>query len=141
MRSELELESDFIPVIIIYYWQDCTLVEKMNYYFTPDLPGNKLTLDDLGLLLEELVDVCDRWYDLGLQLGVRPETLNALSPQFHSSLGFFLEVIKTWLTTNDNPSWKTLTDALRSRSVGANQLAGSLERKYCLTKEMRESKH
>ena len=40
-------------------------------------------------------------------------------------------MLKTWSTTSDNPSWRTLTDALRSQSVGATQLAGDLEAKYC----------
>ena len=45
-------------------------------------------------------------------------------------------MLKTWLTTSDNTSWKTLTDALRSRSVGATQLASVLERKYCVMEEI-----
>ena len=45
------------------------------------------------------------------------------------------EMLKTWLTNSDSTSWKTLTDALRSRSVGASQLASVLEAKYCLVEE------
>ena len=41
-------------------------------------------------------------------------------------------MLKVWLTTSDNTSWKTLKDALKSRSVGASQLAGVLETKYSL---------
>ena len=40
-------------------------------------------------------------------------------------------MLSAWLTTGDNPSWKTLVDALRSRIVGASQLAATLEAKYC----------
>ena len=118
-----------------YVFRRCT------YYFTPDLPGNKLTLDDLGLLLEELMDACGWWYDLGLQLNLSREILNTISPQFRSPIDFFLEMLKIWLTSSDNTSWKALLDALRSPTMEKNRLAGDLERKYCLTKEMRESKH
>ena len=100
-----------------------------------------LTLDDLGLLLEELVNVRTQWYPLGLQLKVRTGTLDRIRAQFPDPIDQLLDMLKTWLTTSDKPSWKTLTDALRSRSVGASQLANILEAKYCLVEDMQESKH
>ena len=101
-----------------------------------------MTLDDLAVLLEELVDVYHLWGELMLHLHLGVETVERIKKLQISHFGDkLLEVLKTWLTTSDNPSWKTLTDALRCPSVRVNQLAGGLERKYCLTKEMRESKH
>ena len=91
-----------------------------------------LTLDDLGQVMEEVLDVSAQWYHLGLQLKVRTGTLDNIQTQFTDPKRQLLEMLKTWLTISDNTSWKTLTDALRSRSVGANQLAGVLETKYCL---------
>ena len=76
------------------------------------------------------------WYTLGLQLQVRTSTLDSIRVQFQNPRYQLLEMLKTWLTTSDNTSWKTLTDALRSRSVGASQLAGLLERKYCVMEEI-----
>ena len=96
-------------------------------------------MDDLGLLLEELLDVHTQWFDLGLHLGVSVWKLENIDVQFSDARGLLQEVLKTWLTTAVNPSWKTLTDALRS--VGACQLADDLEAKYCLVEDMRESKH
>ena len=97
-----------------------------------DLSGNKLTLDDLGQVMEEVLDVSAQWYHLGLQLKVRIGTLDSIQAQFSDPKRQLLEMLKTWLTTADNTSWKMLTDALRSRSVGASRLASVLERKYCL---------
>ena len=94
-------------------------------------------MDDLGLLLEELLDVRHNWYPLGLQLKLRTETLDSIRPSDPTLR--LLEVLKVWLTTADNPSWKTLTDALRD--VEASQLANDLEAKYCSMKDMHESKH
>ena len=96
------------------------------------LSGNKLTLDNIGQVMEEVLDVSAQWYLLGLQLKVRTGTLDNIQTQFSDPKRQLLEVLKTWLTTSDNTSWKTLTDALRSRSVGASQLADVLETKYCL---------
>ena len=79
-----------------------------------------------------------QWYHLGLQLKVGTGTLDSIQAQFPEPKRQLLEMLKTWLTTSDNTSWKTLTDALRSRSVGASQLAGVLETKYCLLVEETE---
>ena len=99
------------------------------------LSGNKLTLDDLGQVLEEVLDVSAHWYTLGLQLQVRTSTLDSIRLQFQNPRDQLLEMLKTWLTTRDNASWMTLTDALRSRSVGASQLASVLETKWFLMEE------
>ena len=76
-----------------------------------------------------------QWYPLGLQLKVRIGTLDSIQAQFSDPKRQLLEMLKTWLITSDNTSWKTLTDALASRSVGASQLASVLERKYCVVEE------
>ena len=96
-----------------------------------DLSGNQLSLEDLGQVMEEVLDVSAHWYHLGVQLKVRTGTLDNIQAQFPDPKRQLLEMLKTWLTS-DNTSWKTLTDALRSRSVGASQLAGVLETKYCV---------
>ena len=72
-----------------------------------------------------------QWYHIGLQLKVRTGTLDRIRTQFTDPRDQLLETLKVWLTTSDNTSWMTLTDALRSRSVGATQLASVLETKYC----------
>ena len=87
--------------------------------------------------------VREQWYRLGLQLKVRPETLETIRKQFSNSRDRVQEMLKIWLTTSDNPSWKTLTDALRSRTVEHYWLAAVLEAKYCqvVETEVHESKH
>ena len=77
------------------------------------------------------MDVSVQWYDLGLQLKVRTGTLDKIQENFTATQHRLRGMLKAWLTTVDNPSWKTLVDALRSRMVGASQLAAALEMKYC----------
>ena len=98
-------------------------------YFILNLTGNKLTLDDLGQVMEEVLDVSAQWYHLGLQLKLRAGTLDRIRALFSDPKHQLLEVLKTWLTTSENTHWKTLIDALRSRAVGASQLADVLEKK------------
>ena len=95
--------------------------------------GNKLTVDDLGCVLEEVQDISELWYMLGLQLNVRKLNLDIISEQFIDPRDQLPEMLRIWLITNDNPSWNTLTDALRS--VGAAKLAADLTMKYCSVKE------
>ena len=94
-----------------------------------------LTLNDLSCVLEEVVDVSAQWYILGLQLKVRIGTLDCIQVQFHDPKHKLMKVLKTWLKTGNNTNWKTLIDTLRSRSIGACQLAGVLEKKYCQMEE------
>ena len=106
-----------------------------SLYFIINFSGNKLTLNDLDPVLEEVLEVSAQWYHLGLQLKVRTGNLDSIQAQFSDPKRQLLEMLKTWLTTSDNTSRRALTDALRSRSVGASQLASELERKYCLVEE------
>ena len=85
--------------------------------------------------------VCEQWYPLGLQLKVSVGALETIREQFSGTRDQLLEMLKTWLTISDNTSWKTLTDAVRSRSVSEYGMADYLESKYCPVKDMRESKH
>ena len=100
-----------------------------------DLSVKNLNLDDLGCVLEELVDISTQWYNLGLQLNIRIGQLENISAQFPAPSTRLREMLKAWLANCDNTSWKTLTSALKSKSVGATQLAGALETKYCLAEE------
>ena len=80
------------------------------------------------------MDVSAQWFLLGLQLKVKIGTLESIQTQFAEPKRQLLEMLKTWLTTSDNTTWIALTNALRSQSVGASQLAGELEKKYCQVK-------
>ena len=62
---------------------------------------------------------------------VRTTTLDSIQEDFIATQHRLRELLKAWLNTGDNPSWKTLVDALRSPVVGASQLAAALETKYC----------
>ena len=107
----------------------CTTTITASYFC---LSVNKLTVDDLGHVLEEVIDVSAQWYQLGLQLKVRAGTLDRIRAQFTDPRDQLLEMLKTWLSSGDNPSWNILTEALRSQSVAKSALAGVLETKYCL---------
>ena len=76
-----------------------------------------------------------KWYPLGIYLRVRIGTLDRIKVQFRDPRDQLREMLKTWLTTSDNPSWEMLIDALNSPGVQDFMLADFLEAKYCLMKE------
>ena len=82
-----------------------------------------------------------RWFQIGLHLGVSVWKLESIDAQYSDARDQLQEMLKTWLTTSVYHSLKSLTDALRSPTVGASQLAGVLEAKYCSMKDTLESKH
>lgn len=124
---QLQAENGFPDKIIMVF-----TTYQITLLF--NLPENKLILDDLGHVLEEVLDISAEWYNLGLQLCVRVGKLNSIRTEFNTTKDQLREVLNAWLSTSKNPSWKTLIDALKSRIVGASRLAGDLETKYCPVK-------
>ena len=96
-----------------------------------------MTPDDLGYVLEEVRDMSAHWYPLGLRLSVTTGTLDRIRAHFFDPGDQLQEMLKTWLKTCVNPSWKILIDALRG--VGVSQLAEALEAKYCLVDRTEDS--
>ena len=82
-------------------------------------------------MLEGVLDAAAQWYNLGLKLKVRTGRLNSIRTEFNTPEVQLREMLYAWLTTGDNPSWKTLIDALKSPLVGASQLVAVLEAEYC----------
>lgn len=101
---------------------------------------SKLTTNDLGTVLEELVDVSAQWYPLGLQLNIDVGTLDVIKAQYSDPQEQLRGMLRSWLRSICDCSWKNLVGALRSRSVGENVLGYHLERKYCMSWGKREKK-
>ena len=89
-----------------------------------------VSINDLRNILEELVGVCNKWYEVGLRLNMPPGTLDTfkhLEPRISMR-----EILACWLRgTNPPPTWEALADALESRTVGETALAQQLRSKYC----------
>lgn len=93
----------------------------------------RLSMDDLKLVLEELVEISARWYTLGLQLSLPVGFLDSLkSASIFSCTDCLREVLAYWLKSG-NASWATLYRALMSRTVHHLALAHRLLMKYNLS--------
>lgn len=99
-----------------------------------------LSVDDLGDVQKEVFDARAQWYNIGLGLRVPPGTLNAIRSQFRDRPDDCLrETLQEWLKQTDpNPTWSRLVEALRRDDVGEQQLAKTLEARYCSPEEVNQ---
>ena len=83
--------------------------------------------------MEELNTICAKWYNIGMQLRVNVDTLDAIKHDNQNNSSVCLrETLKTWLKTcPQNPTWNNIIDVLGSSVVGEGRLALYLEGKYC----------
>ena len=90
-----------------------------------------LSIDDLGLVQEELIDVCVNSYNIGLQLKVPVGKLDSIKAEYSKPPDQLRETLKAWLKMATHHKWQTIADALRTRAVGEPKLASDIEAKYC----------
>lgn len=82
------------------------------------------TNNDLKLLVELLHPVRAKWYEIGLQLGLRSGDLDAINKDSPSDCSASCrEMLKRWLAgVNPCPTRKALSDALQTDTVGECRL-------------------
>ena len=96
-----------------------------------------LSLEDLRDVLNELNQVRDKWYNLGLQLKVSVTELQKIEAEYKTDTGTCLrQMLIKWLELG-NASWESLCGALQSPLVlgGDAALAMTLQKKYCRVEE------
>ena len=68
-----------------------------------------------------------KWYNLGLELDITPDTLDAIEVANGQNPDRCIRAMLTkWLREHNRPTWSALTEALRSRSVGLGHLADEM---------------
>ena len=88
----------------------------------------------------ELHPVKDDWHALGLELNIHLSSLDQVKKENkNDSKECLLRMIEKWLIFQNyrnykNYTWGVIIDALRSPVLGHNELADSIEAKYCVEK-------
>ena len=96
--------------------------------------GQQLSVDELAVLVEELVNVRAKWYNIGMKLGVGVGTLDAIRIQYNDPSNCLRETLAAWLRARPTPTtWNKVVEALNSATVDEGTLATSLQHKYCLS--------
>ena len=89
-------------------------------------------MGDLGTLVTELYEARTKWYFVGLELKVPVNVLDTIESESNDEAKMFLRVLKTALERVEPLlTWKAVVEALRSRTVGLEVLAETIEAKYC----------
>ena len=92
-----------------------------------------LTLDDLGMLVNELHEERDVWFSLGVQLKVPVSELRAIRTQHSNPADCLIEMLTSWLTTitASPPTWQSVVDVLNCASIRRHHTAEKIMKKYC----------
>ena len=95
---------------------------------------DKLTVNDLATVQRAVWDGRAKWYNIGLELGLKPGTLDAIEKKnFHDTDDCFRATLHAWLSSEDLcPSWRHLADALRAPPVGMWHLAEEISNSHTL---------
>ena len=91
-----------------------------------------LTLDDLNVVQNSSWDARAKWFNLGLQLNVKPSSLEAIQHKNKDHPDDCMtEMLILWLKqSNPRPSWSSLVAALKQQTVGQEDLADRIERQH-----------
>ena len=86
---------------------------------------------DLRNITNELCSVIDKWFRIGIQLGLSESKLRQIGADYHTVDMRFTEVISFWLSGNTpvSVSWESLVKILEQPYVGEKGLAGRLREK------------
>ncbi len=83
-------------------------------------------------IMAEIRDASDVWFQIGVELKLRMETLEAIRQRNPSNEDCLRELLREWLKNPDlQHTWAELIRALRSKTVRKLDLATELERKHC----------
>ena len=92
----------------------------------------------LPAVLNELSEVRQRWFDIGLQLKLGYSELKSIEDKYRGDhYNCLREMIAAWFqktpSSQSSKTWLTLANALREPSLGYDELATKIEEKYCQT--------
>jgi hypothetical protein len=89
--------------------------------------ARNLSTKDLSKVQRAAWDARTKWYNIGLELEIDPETLDVIEGNNKDIDKQFRAMLTTWLKMVDpRPTWEALAEALRSPTVGYKHLA-----EYC----------
>ena len=92
---------------------------------------------DLRSITNELGSVIDKWFQIGVQLGVSESKLRQIRADNHTVHMYFTEMISFWLNGNTQVavSWESIINVLESHFVDEKSLANQLREKAGLKQQ------
>lgn len=105
---------------------------RINTYLKMPLVILFSDMDSFVDVLRELSEITDKWFELGLVLGLKDSTLNGIKTDNTTVHERKREMVKSWLQKKDKctPSWLALVEALKDTLVQHTVVAEKIEQKY-----------
>ena len=82
------------------------------------------------MILEELLESQNNASLLGLMLNVKPYDVEAIETTYKQPKDKLYHIILTFLRQSEQPTWRVIIKALKSKVVNLQHLAASLERAH-----------
>ena len=96
-------------------------------------------MDDTPELIDLLNDLhgkAVKWYDIGIQLHLSTEELDAIKYDSNDVNECFRNMLKKWRSkTHPPPTWRALIASLKARAVDEQVLAEELETKFSVSQQ------
>ena len=87
-----------------------------------------LTDKDLWKVQNILWEVCERWFDIGIQLKLEPNNLNKIEANYKTVEECCRKMLLTWLSqVEPKPTWSALVEALKSPAVKCEDVARKIK--------------
>lgn len=74
-----------------------------------------------------------KWEDIGLELGVDPDTLEAINKEQEDLDGKLRNMLRAWFRDEATPTWEAVARAVDAKTVGYSNLARKIREEYCYT--------
>ena len=114
------------------YDVDYILLTNYIYFSFITATSDYINAKDLGIILKAAWKARVKWYNIGLELCIAPDTLDVIQNDNRDiSDRCFREMLKVWLKSETPPTWTELVKALRSPTVGYQELAEELAQCHC----------
>ena len=102
--------------------------DKIMSCISDSADAGKLNTKDLRKVQRASWEARTKWYNIGLELNIDPETLNTIKENNDNIDDRFRTMLIAWLKMIDpKPTWEALAEALQSPTVGYEHLAGHIE--------------
>ena len=85
----------------------------------------RLQPSDLAMVQDAVWEARPKWYNLGLELSITPDTLDTIQIDYHDTNSRFRGMLREWLKCHD-ATWSALANALKARCLGYADLADEL---------------
>ncbi len=81
-------------------------------------------------VFSQLVEAAKDWFNLGLSLGIKVNTLEGIESNKNSDRDRLREMLTHWLRCSPSRIWSDICNSLRSDTVKQIILADTIEKKY-----------